>query len=189
MISQRVGASALRQVARKNNAFFTANLARVALASNLPTTQIRPVATQKITAEANQELLAEQRRRRPISPHLEIYNYGQTWFGHSAWQRITGSIFSGGLYVFATAYLAAPLLGWHLETASLTAAFATLPVAIKGGFKFLLAWPFVYHSVNGVRHLLWDMRLGFANPKERVTATGWAVWGTTLVLGLGLAFA
>ena len=121
-----------------------------------------------------------------MSPHLEIYDKQQTWFGGSAWQRITGSAFSGGLYVFATAYLAAPLLGWHLESASLASSFGALPFAAKGALKFLAAWPFTFHAINGVRHLLFDMAVGFS--RKTIVKTGWYVWGASIVGGLYLAF-
>ncbi len=121
-----------------------------------------------------------------MSPHLEIYDKQQTYFGGSAWQRITGSAFSGSLYVFATAYLAAPVLGWHLESASLAAAFGALPFAVKGAVKFLAAWPFVFHAINGVRHLTFDMAVGFH--RQTIIKTGWYLWGASIVGGLYLAF-
>jgi succinate dehydrogenase (ubiquinone) cytochrome b560 subunit len=93
---------------------------------------------------------------------------------------------SGGLYVFAMAYLAAPLMGWHLESASLAAFFGGLPLAVKGGFKFLVSWPFVFHLYNAARHLVWDTTTGIA--KASIRFSGWAIWGTSLVTSLGLAF-
>ncbi|KAK3901217.1 hypothetical protein C8A05DRAFT_35113 [Staphylotrichum tortipilum] len=183
MIAQRAGTTALRRVAATPNAFFAANTAaRLGLAH----TQTRPVATQKLTPADGAALLAKQRLARPVSPHLEIYDKQQTWFGGSAWQRITGSAFSGGLYVFATAYLAAPVLGWHLESASLAAAFGALPFAVKGAVKFLAAWPFVFHAINGVRHLTFDMAIGFH--RQSIIKTGWYLWGASIVGGLYLAF-
>ncbi|AEO62948.1 5e45385d-3988-49d1-b298-a40f41420294 [Thermothielavioides terrestris] len=186
MIAQRAGTTALRRVAGKPNSFFTANVAKLGLAQPLSTTQTRPVATQKITAADAQALLAKQRLNRPVSPHLAIYDKQQTWFGGSAWQRITGSALSGGLYVFATAYLVAPLAGWHLESASLAAAFGALPLAAKGALKFLAAWPFAYHAVNGVRHLAFDLGYGFK--RQTIVKTGWYIWGVSVVGGLYLAF-
>lgn len=144
------------------------------------------MATQKLTPADADALLAKQRLQRPIAPHLEIYDKTQTWFGGSAWQRITGSGFSGALYVFSAAYLAAPLAGWHLESASIAAAVAALPVAAKGGLKFFLAWPFVFHSINGVRHLVYDMGVGFK--RRNIVQTGWYLWGASIVGGLYLAF-
>jgi succinate dehydrogenase (ubiquinone) cytochrome b560 subunit len=98
--------------------------------------------------------------------------------------RITGASLSGGLYIFGAAYLVAPLLGWHLESASLAAAFGSLPVALKSGMKFLVAWPFVFHSVNGVRHLMYDMALGYA--KKDIVRYGWVLWGISALGALGL---
>jgi succinate dehydrogenase (ubiquinone) cytochrome b560 subunit len=121
-----------------------------------------------------------------VSPHLDIYDKQQTYFGGSIWMRITGSAFSGSLYVFATAYLAAPLLGWHLESASLAASFGALPFAVKGGLKMLAAWPFTFHAFNGIRHLLFDMGYGFK--RQTIVKTGWYIWGASLVSGAYLAF-
>ncbi|KAK4142330.1 uncharacterized protein C8A04DRAFT_38431 [Dichotomopilus funicola] len=186
MIAQRAATTTLRRVAGKPNVFFTANVARLAT-QPLSTTQTRPVATQPhlTPADAN-AILAKQRLNRPVSPHLAVYDKQQTWFGGSIWMRITGSLFSGSLYVFATAYLAAPLLGWHLESASLAAAFGALPVALKGGIKFLAAWPFAFHAINGVRHLLFDMAKGFQ--RQTIVKSGWYIWGASIVGGLYLAF-
>jgi len=186
MIAQRVGTTALRRVAGKPNAFFTANVARLGLAQPLSITQMRPVATQKLTPTDASAILAKQRLNRPVSPHLDVYDKQQTWFGGSIWMRITGSAFSGSLYVFATAYLAAPLVGWHLESASLAAAFGALPFAAKGALKFLAAWPFAFHALNGVRHLLFDMAVGFK--RQTIVKTGWYIWGASVVSGLYLAF-
>jgi succinate dehydrogenase (ubiquinone) cytochrome b560 subunit len=63
-----------------------------------------------------------------------------------------------------------------------------LPVLVKGGLKFVLAWPFVFHAVNGVRHLIWDVGYGYVKPKANLVKVGWAVWGVSLAGGLGLAF-
>ena len=122
-----------------------------------------------------------------MSPHLDIYDKQQTWFGGSAWHRITGASLSGALYVFASAYLAAPLVGWHLESASLVAAAAALPAAAKGAVKLLIAWPFAFHCINGVRHLLWDAALvGFQ--RRSIVQTGWYIWGASFVSALYMAF-
>lgn len=199
--------------AAPQNAFFTQNLARLALTSNLSTTQSRyfhpppradhlgpiriipqtpqltnlnhsAVATQKLTAEDARALLDAQRLKRPVAPHLEIYDKKQTFFTGSIWQRFTGAGFTGLLYGYSIAYLAAPLIGWHLESASLVAAFAGLPVAVKAGAKFLVAWPFVFHLFNGVRHAAYDMAWGFN--KRVIVRSGWYLWGASIVASLGL---
>ncbi|KAK4167968.1 hypothetical protein QBC43DRAFT_310543 [Cladorrhinum sp. PSN259] len=186
MIAQRSGTTALRRVAGKPNVFFTANnVAKMGLAQHLSTTQSRPVATQKISAADARALLDKQRLQRPVSPHLDIYDKQQTWFGGSIWQRFTGSALSGSLYAFGLAYLAAPALGWHLESASLVAAFGALPVAAKASLKFVAAWPFAYHALNGVRHLAFDLGYGFN--RQTIVKSGWYIWGASFVGGLGLA--
>ncbi|KAH6655133.1 hypothetical protein BKA67DRAFT_559566 [Truncatella angustata] len=182
MIGSRVGVSAMRQVARTPNAaFFSQNLPRLALGM-----QARTVSTSKLSEADAQALLATQRQSRPVAPHLQIYDKSQTWFGGSIWTRITGSIFSGGLYTFSAAYLVAPLFGWHLESASIAAAFGSLPYAVKGGLKFLVAWPFVFHGINGMRHLTWDFAKGFSKPAIKTWGT--AIWGVSIVSGLYLGF-
>lgn len=92
---------------------------------------------------------------------------------------------SGSLYLFASAYLISPLLGWHLESASLAAAFAALPIAAKIGMKFTMALPFTFHCFNGVRHLVWDLGKQLTN--KQVITTGWTVVGLTLSSALALA--
>lgn len=188
MIAQRVGVSAARRiVAGKPSGFFTHQLPTLAAASHLSTTQIRPVGTTKITAEDAHSILANQRLNRPVSPHLAAYRYDQTWFGASIWTRITGGGLSAAMYAYLATYLAAPLLGWHVESASLAAAFGALPLAAKGGIKFLVAWPFAFHVVNGTRHLAYDLGYGFA--KKDIKNWGWGIWGASLVLGLYAGFA
>lgn len=93
---------------------------------------------------------------------------------------------AGGLYTFSTAYLVAPLLGWHLESASLAAAFAAWPLAAKVALKMTVALPFTFHSFNGVRHLIWDVGYEFTN--QQVIRTGWTVVGLSVASAALLAF-
>jgi succinate dehydrogenase (ubiquinone) cytochrome b560 subunit len=57
---------------------------------------IRAVATTSISVDESQALLAAQRRRRPNSPHLTIYQPQLTWY-LSMFNRITGVALSGGM--------------------------------------------------------------------------------------------
>ncbi|KAI9828392.1 MAG: hypothetical protein M1832_002820 [Thelocarpon impressellum] len=189
MLAQRTVQQAMRRLAARPQSLSRPALSRLGLPATLPPLsqpqQSRPVATQKIPPSAGLDILAAQRRHRPVSPHLTIYRPQITWY-LSALNRITGSALSGGLYVFATAYLAAPLLGWHLDSAALAAAFGSLPVAAKVATKFLVALPFTFHSFNGVRHLVWDTGREFGN--AQVVRTGWMVVGATVVGSGILAF-
>ena len=60
------------------------------------------------------------------------------------------------MYVGAIAYLAAPLFNWHLDSASVADAFHSLSVYSQVAIKSAVAFPFTYHSWNGIRHLIWD---------------------------------
>jgi succinate dehydrogenase (ubiquinone) cytochrome b560 subunit len=130
------------------------------------------------------QILVAQRKNRPTSPHLSIYRPQITWYASSL-HRLTGSILSGGFYVFGAAYLVSPLFGWHLDSASLAAAFGSLPVLAKVGLKGLVAFPFTFHSFNGIRHLVWDLGKEFSN--KAVIRSGWTVVGISAVSALYLA--
>jgi succinate dehydrogenase (ubiquinone) cytochrome b560 subunit len=103
----------------------------------------------------------------------------------SSLNRITGGILSGGFYVFGFTYLVSPLFGWHIDSASMAAAFASWPVVAKVATKFVVAMPFTYHCFNGVRHLVWDMAKQFTN--RQVIRTGLVVTGISVASALGLA--
>lgn len=110
----------------------------------------------------------------------------QTWFGASAWTRITGCTLSGAAYVYFITYLSAPLLGWHVESLSLASAFAGLPFLVKGGVKFALGFPFAFHFINGIKHLVYDAGVGFA--KATIRNGEIALWVSSVLTGLFLAF-
>ena len=131
------------------------------------------------------QILAQQRRNRPVSPHLSIYRPQITWIGSSA-HRITGIMLSGAMYLFSTAYLASPMLGWHLDSATVAAAFGALPFLAKFSLKTVMTFPFVYHCMNGVRHLMWDLGRGITN--QQVIKSGWTVVGLSTLSTLILAF-
>lgn len=61
-----------------------------------------------------------------------------------------------GMYGFAVAYLAAPVFGWHLDSASIAESFGAMNEYSKFAIKGAVALPFTFHSWNGIRHLMWD---------------------------------
>ncbi|KAL2824038.1 hypothetical protein BDW59DRAFT_162809 [Aspergillus cavernicola] len=186
MISQKVAQQSLRRLAVQQpyamrwSLMNAASPAAIAIGRNIQTRY----ATSSTQTTDPTKLLAEQRLRRPVAPHLSIYRPQITWYGSAA-HRLTGIMLSGPLYLFATAYLAAPLLGWHLESASLAAAFGALPVIAKVGIKGFFALPFTYHCLNGLRHLTWDT--GRAITNKQVIQTGWTVVGLSTAAALFLA--
>ena len=135
--------------------------------------------------QATSQILAKQRLARPVAPHLAIYKPQITWY-LSALNRITGCAVSGLFYAYGALYLIAPTLGWHVETAVLAASFAAWPVLLQVAAKFTVAWPFMFHSFNGLRHLVWDTASMITN--EKVKQTGWFVLGVSTLASLAVAF-
>ncbi|KAF5005353.1 hypothetical protein FDECE_8165 [Fusarium decemcellulare] len=135
-----------------------------------------------------QEILVKQRLNRPVTPHLGIYKIGQVWFSASAWTRITGIALGGTAYLSLCAYAIAPMLGMPFDSAALVSAFGSLPFVAKAALKFgLLGFPFSYHFINGVRHLVFD--LGFGYKKAQFAKSEAATWTLSILGGLALAFA
>ncbi|KAI7907972.1 succinate dehydrogenase cytochrome b560 subunit [Cokeromyces recurvatus] len=139
---------------------------------------------QEQCAAAESELLRQQRKLRPVSPHLSIYQPQITWY-LSAAHRVTGVALGGAFYLSALAYLAAPAFGATVDTASIISTVAAAPVAAKVVAKTTVAFPFVFHCLNGVRHLVWDATK-MLNIKD-VYRSGYMVLGGTVVGSLYLA--
>ena len=115
-------------------------------------------------------------RARPISPHWQIYRW-QIGNSLSILHRLTGIALAFGL--IALCYWLVSLAGGVGPYATAAKLFAS-PVGIIG----LIGWTFafLYHLLNGVRHLFWDLGLGFERAQRH--ASGWfAVLGA---LGLTL---
>lgn len=109
---------------------------------------------------------------RPLSPHLQVYRWQITmWL--SSLHRITGLFLSLGAFAFC-AWLVIVARGpeRYAEVMSL------VPITWFKSLVAAWAFCFFFHLLNGVRHLVWDVGLGFA-PKE-IRATGWAVVALTV---------
>ncbi|KAF0449864.1 cytochrome b560 subunit of succinate dehydrogenase [Gigaspora margarita] len=114
---------------------------------------------------------------------MTIYQPQITWY-MSASHRVTGGILAAVFYGGAIAYAIQGPLGLGLNSDALVAEIATLPTSLKLIGKFSLAFPFVYHSFNGVRHLIWDT--GNALTLKGVYTTGYTVLGLSTISTLGL---
>ena len=97
--------------------------------------------------------------KRPLSPHLQVYDMLQLTSALSISSRITGSDWGVGL---------ALLVWWLVAAASGPAAFDTVQWFLSSWFGLLVlfgmtgaAW---YHTLNGVRHLAWDAGYGYDIP-------------------------
>jgi succinate dehydrogenase / fumarate reductase cytochrome b subunit len=111
--------------------------------------------------------------RRPLSPHLGIYRWEIT-MASSILNRISGVALAAGTLV---------LVWWLLAAAAGPAAFALVQEFLISplGLIVLLGWTaaLFYHLFAGLRHLAWDIGIGFAKPS--LNPVSWAVLGATVV--------
>ncbi len=92
---------------------------------------------------------------RPLSPHLQIYRW-QITMTLSILHRVTG--FGLGLgALLVTWWLMAAAQGE--ERFNTFQAFAHSPIGKLMIFGWV--WSFVFHFLNGIRHLVWDTGRGF----------------------------
>ena len=106
------------------------------------------------------------------------------------------------LYGYAIAYLVAPDI---FDSAHVISFIGGLPVWLKYAGKTILAGPFAYHSLNGLRHLAWDgtkckfsplarrlaplrflMTIGVVLTLKGAYSSGYAVLGATALTTVGL---
>jgi succinate dehydrogenase / fumarate reductase, cytochrome b subunit len=113
-------------------------------------------------------------RARPTSPHASIYRWqiGNTL---SILHRITGAALALGLIA---------LTYWLLSIAGGAQSYAAAAKVFRNplGLLFLIGWTFafLFHLLNGVRHLFWDAGRGFERTQRH--ASGWfAVSGAVLL--------
>jgi len=92
---------------------------------------------------------------RPLSPHMTIYRWPVTMMS-SITHRITGGGMAIGMIALAwwLVCISNGPEGWQ----SFHAIWDT-PLGLL--VLFCLTWSLVYHFLNGVRHLAWDMGYGF----------------------------
>ena len=116
------------------------------------------------------------RGKRPLSPHLAIYR-PQLTSVTSILTRITGN-----------ALLVSSLLvvGWFLAVATSPEYFALadwlLTSNLGSAVMVLSLWGLWYHTLAGLRHLIWDSGLGLEI--ETAEKMGWAVVIGSLALSL-----
>lgn len=115
-------------------------------------------------------------RARPLSPHVGIYRW-QIGNSLSILHRATGVFLALGL--LALSYWLVSLAVGEGTYAAAAKLFAS-PV----GLLFLMGWTFafLYHLLNGVRHLFWDVGYGFERAQRH--ASGWFVLCGSIVLTL-----
>lgn len=114
------------------------------------------------------------RGNRPLSPHLTIYRPQYTSM-LSILHRVTGVGLTLGAFL---------VVWWLIAAATGEEYFATVDGLLTSWLGHLvllgLTWALCYHTLNGIRHLFWDMGYGF--DLEQAWKSGLAVLGGSVVL-------
>ncbi len=113
-------------------------------------------------------------RERPLSPHLQVYRW-QITMTMSILHRASGIALVVGAFALAW---------WLLAVAAGGDAYTGAAACLASPFgKFVLfcfSLALVFHLLNGIRHMLWDIGWGFDIPE--VYRSGYTVAGLTVVL-------
>ncbi len=114
------------------------------------------------------------RGNRPLSPHLTIYAPQLTSMT-SILTRITGNALIVGMLL---------IVWWLLAAATSAESFATADAVLTSWFgnlvMFLSLWALWYHTLAGVRHLIWDQGKGL--DLDTAYKLGYAVIGGSVIL-------
>ena len=121
------------------------------------------------------ESLEESRNNnRPLSPHLDIYQYQITWTV-SIMHRITGVAMTLGLIL---------IVAWLVAAAFSPELFSLIDGALRSWIGMIIIfgslWAFWFHFLNGIRHLFWDLGYGFN--LSTVWRSGWVVVLGSIIL-------
>ena len=121
------------------------------------------------------ESLEESRNNnRPLSPHLDIYQYQITWTV-SIMHRITGVAMTLGLIL---------IVAWLVAAAFSPELFSLIDGVLRSWIGMIVIfgslWAFWFHFLNGIRHLFWDLGYGFN--LSTVWRSGWVVVLGSIIL-------
>ena len=121
------------------------------------------------------ESLEESRNNnRPLSPHLDIYQYQITWTV-SIMHRITGVAMTLGLIL---------IVAWLVAAAFSPEFFSLIDGVLRSWIGMIIIfgslWAFWFHFLNGIRHLFWDLGYGFN--LSTVWRSGWVVVLGSIIL-------
>eukprot|EP00004_Rigifila_ramosa_P007086 TRINITY_DN18001_c0_g1_i1.p1 TRINITY_DN18001_c0_g1~~TRINITY_DN18001_c0_g1_i1.p1 ORF type:complete len:174 (-),score=48.79 TRINITY_DN18001_c0_g1_i1:34-528(-) len=155
-------------------------LARLPAALSMVAAPRRLVQTQVISADDRQKLQKDQKAKRPLSPHLTIYKWGPGMIS-SILHRGTGVgmttlVIGSSLFAVASGQ-PVPELIHAAHDIPLFVPLAKLAVTV----------PLTYHTMHGIRHLVWDKGNKIDNMQE-IDKSSYAIWGTTLALSSIISF-
>ncbi|BHF66168.1 hypothetical protein AAHC03_05664 [Spirometra sp. Aus1] len=119
--------------------------------------------------------------KRPWSPHLQIY-HPPLVMRNSFLHRATGIAMA---LVWTSVGCAGFFYTGHFDAMLDYVNSFHLGPYVLGSCKFVLAYPLVYHYLNGMRHLAWDYAIGF--DMKTVNTTGMTVIILSVLVAMGLA--
>ena len=115
---------------------------------------------------------------RPLSPHLQVYR-PQLTSVMSIMHRTSGVVLATGSLLVAL---------WLVALAAGTTVFNPVADAIQHPLGQLVVFGYslalVYHGLNGIRHLMWDLRVGLEI--KQVYQSGYLVLGLTVLVTAAL---
>jgi len=115
---------------------------------------------------------------RPLSPHLQVYR-PQLTSVMSIMHRTSGVVLATGSLLVAL---------WLVALAAGAAVFNPVADAMQHPFALLVVFGYslalVYHGLNGIRHLMWDLRIGLEI--KQVYQSGYFVLGLTVLVTAAL---
>ena len=117
-------------------------------------------------------------RTRPLSPHLQVYRPQMTSV-MSILHRAAGVVLTTGTLIMA-AWLVSLALGKEAYDVVVMVIGRPLGQFVLFGYSVAL----IYHALNGVRHLGWDLGFGLTIPQ--VYKNGQIVLFLTVLLTMGL---
>ena len=122
--------------------------------------------------------MEQSSRNRPVSPHVTIYSFPIVALS-SITTRVTGCLLSFGSAGLGLVEIVGGN-GAALDLLSSIGSSSNSGVLVAGA-KFSVAFPFMYHYLGGLRHLVWD------NKPEMLTNVGvekasYVLVGSSLVL-------
>ncbi len=113
---------------------------------------------------------------RPLSPHLQIWRWTPT-MAASITHRATGVALYSGTLLLAV---------WAFAAAQGEAAFAPVGAFLSSPFGVLIlfgyTWALLFHGINGLRHLYWDMGRGLE--VKQATLAAWYAFAASLALAI-----
>ena len=115
---------------------------------------------------------------RPLSPHLQVYR-PQLTSVMSIMHRASGAVLATGSLLVAL---------WLVALAAGAAFFNPVADAMQHPLGQLVVFGYslalVYHGLNGIRHLMWDLRVGLEI--KQVYQSGYLVLGLTVLVTVAL---